>query len=205
VANIPGHRHPTTVAKWLPGVAVDHPGGHSEVRGSPGGVAAGEEQTVASSVADAMVALLKSSGVRRVYGVPGDSLNGFTDALRRNGGITWEHVRHEEAAGFAAGAEAALSGELAVCAGSCRPRGGPGPVDLGHMRWNLALDYGIQAAEQFLAIYRTLTAGAVRHHPYLGRGYRDRPDRHHRPRRHPLPSGDLAALETYVAAALAHL
>ena len=39
-------------------------------------------------------------------------------------------------------------------------------MDLGHMRWNLALDYGIQAAEQFLAIYRTLTAGAVRHHPY---------------------------------------
>jgi pyruvate dehydrogenase (quinone) len=76
---------------------------------------------VASSVADAMVALLKSSGVRQVYGVPGDSLNGFTDALRRNGGITWEHVRHEEAAGFAAGAEAALSGELAVCAGSCGP------------------------------------------------------------------------------------
>lgn len=76
---------------------------------------------MASSVADAMVALLKSSGVRRVYGVPGDSLNGFTDALRRNGGITWEHVRHEEAAGFAAGAEAALSGELAVCAGSCGP------------------------------------------------------------------------------------
>jgi pyruvate dehydrogenase (quinone) len=76
---------------------------------------------VAPSVADAMVALLKSSGVRRVYGVPGDSLNGFTDALRRNGGITWEHVRHEEAAGFAAGAEAALSGELAVCAGSCGP------------------------------------------------------------------------------------
>jgi len=76
---------------------------------------------VASSVADAMVALLKSSGVRRVYGVPGDSLNGFTDAMRRDGGITWEHVRHEEAAAFAAGAEAALTGELAVCAGSCGP------------------------------------------------------------------------------------
>jgi pyruvate dehydrogenase (quinone) len=76
---------------------------------------------VASSVADAMVALLKSSGVRRVYGIPGDSLNGFTDAMRRDGGITWEHVRHEEAAGFAAGAEAALTGELAVCAGSCGP------------------------------------------------------------------------------------
>ena len=159
---------------------------------------------MASSVADAMVALLKSSGVRRVYGVPGDSLNGFTDALRRNGGITWEHVRHEEAAGFAAGAEAALSGELAVCAGSCRPRGGPGPVDLGHMRWNLALDYGIQAAEEFLAIYRTLTAGAAQHHPYWDVvtvidlvGDIDPDD--------PLPSGDLAALEAYVAAALAHL
>ena len=76
---------------------------------------------MASSVADAMVALLKSSGVRRVYGVPGDSLNGFTDAMRRDGGITWEHVRHEEAAAFAAGAEAALTGELAVCAGSCGP------------------------------------------------------------------------------------
>src|ERR1700729_1277692 len=76
---------------------------------------------MASTVADVMVATLKSSGVRRVYGIPGDSLNGFTDALRRNGGIAWEHVRHEEAAAFAAAAEAALSGELAVCAGSCGP------------------------------------------------------------------------------------
>jgi len=57
---------------------------------------------MASLVADVMVATLKASGVRRVYGVPGDSLNGFTDALRRDGGITWEHVRHEEAAAFAA-------------------------------------------------------------------------------------------------------
>ena len=76
---------------------------------------------MASTVAEAMVATLKASGVRRVYGIPGDSLNGFTDALRRDGGITWEHVRHEEAAAFAAAAEAALSGELAVCAGSCGP------------------------------------------------------------------------------------
>jgi pyruvate dehydrogenase (quinone) len=68
-----------------------------------------------------MVATLKASGVRRVYGIPGDSLNGFTDALRRDGGIAWEHVRHEEAAAFAAAAEAALTGELAVCAGSCGP------------------------------------------------------------------------------------
>ena len=76
---------------------------------------------MASTVADVMIATLKASGVRRIYGLPGDSLNGFTDALRRGGGIAWEHVRHEEAAGFAAAAEAALTGELAVCAASCGP------------------------------------------------------------------------------------
>jgi pyruvate dehydrogenase (quinone) len=76
---------------------------------------------MATTAADVMVAALRASGVRRVYGIPGDSLNGFTDALRRDGEITWEHVRHEEAAGFAAAAEAALTGELAVCAGSCGP------------------------------------------------------------------------------------
>ena len=76
---------------------------------------------MSATVADAIVAMLKASGVRRVYGVPGDSLNGFTDALRRDGGITWEHVRHEEAAGFAAAAEAAITGEIAVCAASCGP------------------------------------------------------------------------------------
>ena len=74
-----------------------------------------------ATVAEVMVATLKASGVRRVYGIPGDSLNGFTDALRRDGEVAWEHVRHEEAAGFAAAAEAALTGELAVCAGSCGP------------------------------------------------------------------------------------
>ncbi len=61
------------------------------------------------------------SGVRRVYGLPGDSLNGFTDAIRRSGEISWEHVRHEETAAFAAAADAALTGQLAVCAGSCGP------------------------------------------------------------------------------------
>ena len=76
---------------------------------------------MAGTVAELVVAMLKESGVRRVYGIPGDSLNGFTDALRRDGGIAWEHVRHEEAAGFAAAAEAALTGELAVCVGSCGP------------------------------------------------------------------------------------
>ena len=59
--------------------------------------------------------------MRRVYGLPGDSLNGFTDAIRRSGEISWEHVRHEETAAFAAAADAGLTGQLAVCAGSCGP------------------------------------------------------------------------------------
>jgi len=76
---------------------------------------------MAKTIADVMVTALKASGVRRVYGIPGDTVNGFMDALRRDGEITWEHVRHEEAAGFAAAAEAAVTGQLAVCAGSCGP------------------------------------------------------------------------------------
>ncbi len=74
-----------------------------------------------TTVADTIVEILEDAGVKRVYGLPGDSLNGFTDALRRAGNISWEHVRHEEAAAFAAAAEAALTGQLAVCAGSCGP------------------------------------------------------------------------------------
>ena len=73
------------------------------------------------TTADVCVATLKASGVRRIYGLPGDSLNGLTDALRRDGEIVWEHVRHEEAAAFAASGEAAVTGRLAVCAGSCGP------------------------------------------------------------------------------------
>ena len=74
-----------------------------------------------ATVADHVIDALTTSGVRRVYGLPGDSLNGFTDAIRRSGEITWEHVRHEETAAFAAAADAALTGQLAVCAGSCGP------------------------------------------------------------------------------------
>jgi pyruvate dehydrogenase (quinone) len=74
-----------------------------------------------STVADHLVSVLSRSGVRRVYGLPGDSLNGFTDAIRRSGELSWEHVRHEETAAFAAAADAALTGQLAVCAGSCGP------------------------------------------------------------------------------------
>ncbi|MCD2115652.1 MULTISPECIES: ubiquinone-dependent pyruvate dehydrogenase [Rhodococcus] len=74
-----------------------------------------------TTVAENIVASLRANGVERVYGIPGDSLNGFTDALRRDGTIRWMHVRHEESAAFAAAAEAALTGELAVVAGSCGP------------------------------------------------------------------------------------
>jgi pyruvate dehydrogenase (quinone) len=73
------------------------------------------------TVADSIVATLKASGVRRAYGLPGDSLNGFTDALRRVPDIDWVHVRHEEAAAFAAAGEAGITGGLAVVAASCGP------------------------------------------------------------------------------------
>jgi pyruvate dehydrogenase (quinone) len=74
-----------------------------------------------ATVADHVIEALRISGVHRVYGLPGDSLNGFTDAIRRCSEISWQHVRHEETAGFAAAADAALTGGLAVCAGSCGP------------------------------------------------------------------------------------
>src|ERR1700760_3732889 len=74
-----------------------------------------------ATVADQMVETLSVAGVERVYGIVGDSLNGFTDALRRQGKIKWLHVRHEEVAAFAAGADAHVTGKLAVCAGSCGP------------------------------------------------------------------------------------
>src|SRR6202142_3316940 len=76
---------------------------------------------MAITVSDQFVNTLLAAGVKRVYGVVGDSLNGITDALRRHGEIEWVHVRHEEVAAFAASAEAHLTGSLAVCAGSCGP------------------------------------------------------------------------------------
>src|SRR5712675_170387 len=77
--------------------------------------------TFMRTVADQFAAILAAAGVKRIYGIVGDSLNGLTDAIRRQGKIEWVHVRHEEVGAFAAGAEAHLSGELAVCAGSCGP------------------------------------------------------------------------------------
>ncbi|TWV44416.1 pyruvate dehydrogenase [Streptomyces misionensis] len=73
------------------------------------------------SVAEQYVDLLARAGVRRMYGVVGDSLNPVVDAVRRHGSLEWIQVRHEEVAAFAAGAEAQLTGKLAACAGSCGP------------------------------------------------------------------------------------
>lgn len=73
------------------------------------------------NVADLIAETLQEAGVARIYGVVGDSLNGITEALRARGKIDWIHTRHEEAAAFAASAEAQVTGKLAVCAGSCGP------------------------------------------------------------------------------------
>src|SRR6267154_2592838 len=73
------------------------------------------------TVADLLVDVLVEAGVRRIYGLSGDSLNGITDSIRAREQLQWVHLRHEETAAFAAGAEAHLTGGLAVCAGSCGP------------------------------------------------------------------------------------
>jgi pyruvate dehydrogenase (quinone) len=77
---------------------------------------------VTKKVADVVIESLIGAGVKRIYGVAGDSLNGITDSIREhNKDISWVHVRHEESAAFAAGSEAHLTGNLTVCAGSCGP------------------------------------------------------------------------------------
>src|SRR4029077_18384972 len=73
------------------------------------------EEPMTRSVSDVFIETLVAAGVRRVYGVVGDSLNGLTDVIRKNQDIEWLHVRHEEVAAFAAGADAHVSGQLAVC------------------------------------------------------------------------------------------
>jgi len=80
-----------------------------------------ENSVMAKTVADQFAETLAAAGVKRIYGVAGDSLNGLTDSIRRQGKIEWMHVRHEEVAAFAAAGEAHVTGELAVCAGSCGP------------------------------------------------------------------------------------
>jgi pyruvate dehydrogenase (quinone) len=80
-----------------------------------------ESDKLAKRVAELCIDVLAGAGVERIYGVAGDSLNGITDSVRVRKGMEWVGVRHEETAAFAAGAEAALTGKLAVCAGSCGP------------------------------------------------------------------------------------
>lgn len=77
--------------------------------------------TKINNVADLLVYTLAEVGVKRIYGIVGDSLNGVTEALRSHGGIEWIGTRHEEVAAFAASGESQTTGELAVCAGSCGP------------------------------------------------------------------------------------
>jgi pyruvate dehydrogenase (quinone) len=76
---------------------------------------------LSKTIAELTLEVLALAGVERIYGIGGDSLNGLTDAIRRQKQIKWVHTRHEEAAAFAAGADAHLTGKLAVCAGSCGP------------------------------------------------------------------------------------
>ena len=76
---------------------------------------------MSKTIADHLAQTLAAADVTRIWGVTGDSLNGLTDSLEKLGAIRWMHTRHEEVAAFAAGAEAAATGKLAVCAGSCGP------------------------------------------------------------------------------------
>jgi len=76
---------------------------------------------MAKRAADVLVDTLAAHGVERVYGVAGDSLNGITDSIRGRGSMAWTAVRHEETAVFGVGAEAHLTGRLAVCVGSSGP------------------------------------------------------------------------------------
>src|ERR1700754_2677694 len=95
---------------------------------------------MAMKVADLLVEVLAEAGVQRIYGVVGDSLNGITDSIRARKNLDWIHVRHEETAAFAAGAEAQITGRLAACAGSC----GPGNLHL---------------INRLLAAHRSMAAG----------------------------------------------
>src|SRR5246127_1616475 len=74
-----------------------------------------------NNIADLFVATMEQAGIRRIFGIVGDSLNGLNEALRSRGTIEWVHVRHEEVAAFAAAGEAQMTGKLAACAGSCGP------------------------------------------------------------------------------------
>ena len=117
------------------------------------------------NVADLIAETLAQAGVKRIFGVVGDSLNGLTDALRKRKAIDWIHVRHEEVAAFAAAGEAQITGELAVCAGSC----GPGNLHLINGLFDahrsrtpvLAIAAQFRRPKSAAAIFRRPSAGPV--------------------------------------------
>lgn len=74
-----------------------------------------------NTIADVLISTLLNAGIKRIYGIVGDSLNAVLDAVRSSGKIEWIGVRHEEVAAFAAGADSLLNGSIAVCAGSSGP------------------------------------------------------------------------------------
>src|ERR1700679_520508 len=100
---------------------------------------------MAKRVAEIFIETLVNAGVKRVYGVVGDSLNGLTEIIRKSKQIEWVHVRHEEVAAFAAGAEAHLTGEIAVCAVSCAP---------GNLHLSMASSIAIGIARRCLRLRR---------------------------------------------------
>ena len=73
------------------------------------------------TIADLLIESLIQAGVKRIYGIVGDSLNAVLDSIKSSKKIEWIGVRHEEVAAFAAGSDALLSDSIAVCAGSSGP------------------------------------------------------------------------------------
>ena len=133
---------------------------HGRARGWEGGGVAGTVWAMAN-VAEYFVETLTGAGVERMWGLAGDSLNALTDALRRDGRIEWLHMRHEEAAAFAAGADAELTGDLAVVAikllGCSAMAGAVGGGGLGE----LAVKYGYNRFQTDVMAYSVLALVAV--------------------------------------------
>ena len=138
------------------------------------------------AVAEIVVETLQSAGVKHCWGVPGDTLNYVTDAIRRSE-IEWVHVRHEEVGGFAAGAEALLSGNLTACAGSCGPgslhfinglfeshRNRAPVVLIASQVTSDERDFDFPQEVDFTPIYRTCSVFAARSARLAKRGARQR-------------------------------
>src|SRR5258705_13410863 len=119
--NLDESRHRAGLPRGHPATRGTHPPGHRDITRLPLAPRLSSFHFMNPNIAELIVKTLAAAGVKRVYGVVGDSLNGLTEALRKQRTIEWVPVRHEEVAAFAAGAEAHLTGSLALCAGSCGP------------------------------------------------------------------------------------